>query len=358
MKILIFGGTGSIGTSLVNDLSKNDDNQIYVTSRSKRKNFNNVNYICGNAKDNIFLNKILLDKYDVIIDFMVYSTKEFENRVDLLLENTSQYVFFSSARCFANSDSQIKEDSLRLIDSNEKEYILTDEYGVSKGREEDILNKHSKKNYTIIRPYITYNSYRLQLGVYEKENWLRRALEGKTVIFPKDIASKYTTLTYGDDVANILISLIGNKKALGQSFNITTNESHTWGEILEYYKDIVKKITGKDIKVKYVENSTELCKVWNQYQIKYDRLYNRSFDNEKIVSFIGEYRFKKTYDGLKESIVAFLNNPKWINENQFFEAWCDYQAKEMTSLNKIKGLKNKISYLKNYFLFYFKSKRK
>ena len=42
-----------------------------------------------------------------------------------------------------------------------------------------------------------------QLGVLEKELWLYRALNGRTIVFSKDIAEKSTTLTYGYDVASV-----------------------------------------------------------------------------------------------------------------------------------------------------------
>ena len=161
-------------------------------------------------------------KYDVIVDFMVYSTEEFKKRLDILLDHTNQYFFFSSSRCYADSELPIKESSPRLVDvCADKEYLSKDEYGMAKGREENLLMATGKKNWTIIRPYITYNSYRIQLGVYEKEDWLRRALKGRTIVFPKDIAEKKTSLTYGPDVAGALVELIGNENALGEAFHIS-----------------------------------------------------------------------------------------------------------------------------------------
>ena len=228
MDILILGGTGAMGTPLVKLLAQTGDNRIFVTSRTKRESNNNVEYLCGNAKSSVFFDSIMARAYDVIIDFMTYDTSELEERIDTLLEKTDQYFFFSSARCYADTVVPIKEDNARLVDvCTDSEYIASDEYGIAKGREENILFNSQKKNWTIIRPYITYNTYRLQLGVYEKEHWLRRALDGRTIVFPKDIAGKRTSLTYGPDVAGAIINLIGNPKAFGQAFHITTEESHT-----------------------------------------------------------------------------------------------------------------------------------
>lgn len=351
MRILILGGTGAIGVPLVSLLA--NKHQLIVSTRTKKEDKKNIKYIQGNAKEPAFLNSLLNEYYDAIIDFMVYSSKELKERLPILLDNTNQYFFFSSSRCYANSDKPITEDSPRLVDvCMDPEYLSIDEYGMAKGREENLLRETGKINWTIIRPYITYNSNRIQLGVYEKENWLRRALEGKTIVFPKDIASKKTSLTYGPDVANAIIDLIGNKKAYGQAFHITINESYTWGEILEFYCIKIQEITGMKPIVKFVENSKGLMTVWNKWQIKYDRLYDRQFDNSKIESVRGKYKYKPTLIGLEECLREFISNPVWIdgNINVKYEAWCDKQCGEWTPLREISGKRNKIQYIRHRLL--------
>lgn len=335
-----------MGVPLVQLLSKKG-NTIYVTTRSKRENFENVVFIQGNGKDMTFFSKLMNREYDVIIDFMVYETEEFKQRLDSLLNHTNQYFFFSSSRCYAGSKTAIKEDSPRLIDiCKDQIYLSTDEYGLAKGREENLLFDSKKKNWTIIRPYITYNAYRMQLGVYEKENWLKRALEGRTIVFPEDIASKRTSLTFGPDVAGAVADLIGNGLAYGQAFHITTDESHTWGEILEFYCRKLEEKTGNKIKIKMIKDSKGLQKVWNPWQIKYDRLYDRTFDNSKIERVRGKYNYKPCFEGLGESIDAFLDNPKWLGMNIKYEAWCDRQMGEIMPLREVQGHFNKLRYIK------------
>ena len=350
MDILVLGGTGAMGVPLVKLLSQREDN-VYVTSRSPKTDFENVTYICGNAKEQIFFEKLMAREYDVIVDFMVYSTDELSKRLDILLSHTKQYFFFSSSRCYAESSTTIKESSYRLVDICEnQEYLVTDEYGLAKGKEENLLFNSERNNWTIIRPYITYNAYRIQLGVYEKEDWLRRALEGRTIVFPEDIASKKTSLTFGPDVAGAVVELIGNKKAYGQTFHITTAESHTWGEILDFYCKKLEEITGKKPKVKMIKDSKGLQKVWNPWQIRYDRLYDRTFDNSKIESVRGKYNYKETFEGLGECLDTFLKNPKWLGMNTKYEAWCDRQTGEFTPLHEVPGHLNKLRYLKWRFI--------
>lgn len=351
MEVLVFGGTGAMGVPLVNLLSQRG-HTVYVTTRSQKQNSENVTYLCGNAKDPKFFKELMKRKYNVIVDFMVYGTEELRQRLDSLLDHADQYFFFSSSRCYADSNVAIREDSPRLVDvCKNPEYLATDEYGLAKGKEENLLFDSKKKNWTIIRPYITYNAYRIQLGVYEKENWLRRALEGRTIVFPEDIASKKTSLTFGPDVAGAVVELIGNEQAYGQAFHITTAESHTWGEILDFYCEKIEQKTGKKPKVKMVKDSIGLQKVWNPWQIRYDRLYNRTFDNSKIEFVRGKYNYKPCFEGLGECLDNFLEHPKWLfNSNIRYEAWCDRQAGEFTPLNEITGHFNKLRYLKWRFI--------
>ena len=349
MEILILGGTGAMGVPLVKLLSK--DNKLFVTSRSKKENIENIIYIQGNAKDKEFFSSLMDRQYDSIIDFMVYGTEELKERLPILLNHTKQYFFFSSSRCYADSSTPITEDSPRLVDvCTDPEYLSIDEYGMAKGREENLLRETGGTNWTIIRPYITYNSNRIQLGVYEKEDWLRRALAGRTIVFPKDIAAMKTSLTYGPDVAGAISKLIGNEKAFGQAFHITTDESHTWGEILDFYCDKIEEITGKRPKVKIVENSNGLMTVWNKWQIKYDRLFNREFNNAKIEAVRGKYDYKPVFEGLEECLEVFTSKPVWLGMNVRYEAWCDRKCGEWTPLKDIPGKRAKLSYLKHRIL--------
>lgn len=235
MNILILGGTGAMGKHLV-EILKDTDNQVTVTSRSVQPNSRNVSYVKGNAHDSDFLGRLLQKHYDVIVDFMIYSTEEFGRRCQLLLNSCGQYVYISSSRVYADSQNPITEDTPRLLDvSKDAEYLSTDEYALAKARQEDLLRESGKRNYTIVRPYITYSETRLQLGELEKERWLYRALHGRSIVFSRDIANKTTTLTYGHNVSEGIAALLGQPGALGNAYHITANGSITWNEVLNIY---------------------------------------------------------------------------------------------------------------------------
>ena len=219
MKVLVLGGTGAMGSYIVNILAGRGEN-VSVTTRSHRASTHeNVKYICGDAHSLDFM-RPLLEKgsYDAVVDFMSYHpASEFKERREILTGNTGHYVFLSSSRVYAESETPITEDSPRLLDvCPDRKYLASDEYALTKAREEDILREGRAANWTIIRPYITYSNERLQLGTYEKERWLWRALKGRPVVFSRDVGEKFTTLTWGKDVAFAIAALAGKKNAHGR----------------------------------------------------------------------------------------------------------------------------------------------
>ena len=358
MKILVLGGTGAMGVDLVKILGERGE-EVTVTSRAERKpEFNNIRYVKGDAHDNAFLKSLLVEKYDVIVDFMVYNTEEFKSRRDILLNATNQYIFLSSSRVYADSKTPITEDSPRLLDvTTDSEYLKTDEYALTKARQENLLRESGKTNWTIIRPYITYSNQRLQLGVYEKELWLYRALYDRTTVFPKAIAEKYTTMTLGADVAMGISKLIGNEKAMGEAFHIATDKAIKWDDVFAIYKMVFKDVTGKEIKIKYVDDPKPIL-MGNKYQVIYDRLFDRRFDNTKFLKAVGECDFESPELGLEKCLREFLEKPAFRETPLKAFAYMDKITGERTSMSSFGGIKCKIKYAIGRYTPYFKIKQR
>lgn len=348
MRIAILGGTGAMGVYLTRILAERGE-ELTITSRSSHNSeFKNVNYVQGNAHDTTFLKTLLNEKYDAVVDFMVYSTKEFGLKRDIFLDSTAQYVLLSSSRVYANSKTPIMESFPRLLDVIKDEaFLQTDDYALKKARQENLLRESGKTNWTIVRPYITYSAHRLQLGTFEKEHWLYRALHGRTVVFPKDIADRATTLTWGGDVAWGIAACIGNPEAYGKAFHITTSTAIRWGEVLELYQHVFHEVTGDPMKVKLIDTSEKMGKVMgDQYKIRYDRLFDRTFNNGEILRLTGGIDFMPPKDGLERCLREFLEKPGFLYVPwSEVLAWMDKEAGEKTRLTELPSLKRKIKYV-------------
>ena len=313
MKILILGGTGAMGIHLVNILTSVTENKVFVTTRKTRtSNKENIAYITGDAHNSEFLNSVLTkEKWDAIVDFMVYNTEEFKSRADSLLSSCNQYVFLSSSTVYADLKEPITEKSPRLLDiSNDKEFLATDLYPLTKARQENILFESGKKNWTIIRPYITYSENRLQLGVLEKETWLFTVLNCEALVFSKDIAQHTTTLTYGYDVARGIAAIIGNEKAYGEVFHITGSNSIKWQEVFTLYSQVLRE-NGIKFEEIMKEKTHRLDYDQSKYQVLYDRYYDRIFDNSKIAQFLDVSSFIKPEEGLRKCLEKLIKEPEF-----------------------------------------------
>ena len=303
MRILVLGGTGAMGVHVVRLLAE-EGHDVVVTSRRGREARGGVRYVRGDAKDPSFLGGLLAEGWDAVIDFMIWSTAEFRERSAELLGASGQYVFLSSYRVYADSPV-IDEDSPRLLDAGtDAEYLATDEYALAKARCEDVLFACGESNWTVVRPAITYDgSGRFQLGVHEAGLWLWRALRGIPVPLPEAMLAKQATMTWGGDVARMIIGLVGNPEALGEAFTTSTSEHLAWSEIASIYRSVVPGLEVAACGLREFERERG-----GVYQIRYDRMFDRVVDNSKILAATGidPSSLVNTERGLVSELSRFL----------------------------------------------------
>lgn len=249
---------------------------------------------------------------------------------------------------YADSKKPLHENSNRLLNvCQDHAFVLSNSYAISKAKEENILVSSLLKNWTIVRPYITYNDNRLQLCNFEKEQWLIRALKGKTVVIGEDILKRQTSLTYSYDVAYAISKLVNNSNALGEIFQIVNESHYSWGEVLELYKTYFKKCTGREMKIAYVNDSNIFSwKDGDYYVVKYDRLYDRIFDSSKIGKLISHHKYTSIQDGLYNCFSKFIdtyNTNLNYKLNWSLEGFLDKITNERETIFPTK--KDKITYL-------------
>ena len=228
------------------------------------------------------------------------------------------------------------------------------EYALAKARQENLLLLHKKNNWTILRPYITYDSNRLQLGGLEKESWLYRALSCNSIVFFKDIAEHYTTMTFGLDVAKVIYCLVGNKNAMGKCIQIASSESVKWHDIFRIYIEIIEEVTGKQLEVRWLSSFPyEMEKIFNKkYQIKYDRLYDRKFNSALVNKVCGKnFCYTNIRTGLRICLEDFIksNANKFFSLDIQFEALLDRELGQKIVYRYLSSTKDKLNYLLWYY---------
>ena len=282
MRVLVLGGTGAMGSHLCRELV-GLGHDVVCTTRRERKASGGVSYVVGDAKNPEFLDGLLVDRWGAIVDFMIWSTDEFRGRYRSFLGATDQYVFTSSYRVYADSPV-ITEASPRLLDAvDDTAYLATDEYALCKARCEDLLRDSRARNWTVVRPAVTYDGAngRLQLAVHEAGEWVWRARRRLPVPLPSEMLGRQATMSYGGDVARMIALLVGNPLAMGEAFTVSGSDHVTWGEVVEIYRSVLPlKIAGCPL-------DSFIAVRGGEYQIRYDRMFDRVVDNSKVLGVTG-----------------------------------------------------------------------
>jgi len=329
-KALVLGGTGAMGVYLVPELASLGYDVRVVSLDNVVSDNPLISYTKADSKNIDYLKELLKEHFDVIVDFMLYSTEQFRERHDILLGNTDHYIFLSSYRIYDGSVVPITEnDTPRLLDVSEnEEYLSTDDYSLTKARQEDILADSGYDNWTIVRPAITYSKRRFQLVTLEAHLVVARALKGLPVVLPKEAVSVQATMNWAGDVAKMLSGLILNPAAYLERFTFATAEHHTWGEIAEYYKEII------GLKAVWVDTEDYLTIMGGskgaRYQLDYDRLFERIVDNSKVLRVAGlkQEDFMPLRSGLEKELSALPKNAVWRNAGAVWEGMDSYLNKQ------------------------------
>lgn len=348
-KVLILGGTGTMGKPLV-DLCAQAGYEINVVCRhAPVMPTPYVNYILGDAYEDSVIRAILNTTYDAIVDFLWHGEDDFKECCDQFLSVTKQYFLLSSCAVYADSDEKMTESYPRFLDVDSPDTITADSYHYQKAFLENILREKASKNWTIVRPHITYGEHHLPLSIFGENVWLYRVLRGQSIIFPRAMLNKKTNFTSGKDVARMIFELIGNEQALGKTYNVVSDGIYTWGEILEKGESLFAE-RGIAMNVCIIDDINLLREHFPYMceRLDRDRLLNRTFSNEAFKALVNkDFRFGDTFDTVAEcldkAIANYHENALWMPPVEY--AVSDIYTKSTTKLSDFKSRQSELRYL-------------
>ena len=304
-KVLVLGATGAMGRYLVPELLALGYDVTGVGLDESAPWQGSAKYIKGNAFDKEFLSLLLREGYDGVVDFMSYASVPFSDYANLFLDNCAHYIFLSSCRVYDDKEIPVRETSPRLLDSSDDEVLKgSNDYCIHKAKAENLLWASDYNNFTIVRPATTFSTMRLQLVTLEFRDCVARALNGKKVVLPIQAKDKPATLCWGGDVAKMIARVLFNDEARREAYNVCSSEYKTWGEIADYYKDLVGLKAVWVDKEDYLKILNPEVPLGVRWQLEYARLFHRITDNSKILSLTGmkQENIISMYDGLKFEI--------------------------------------------------------
>lgn len=323
MKALLIGGTGIISMAITELLVKQNW-EVYLLNRGNRTNelpqgvhvieadINNETDIAAKIKDM---------QFDCVGEFIGFVPSQLERDVRLFSGKTRQYLYISSASAYHKplSDYVINEGTALA-----NPYW---EYSRNKIACEEYLMKEYRENgfpVTIIRPSHTYDNRFVPLGVHGNNgSWqvIRRMLDGKPVIIHGDGTSLWT-MTHNSDFAKGFVGLMGNPHAIGEAFQITSDESLTWNQIYQALADAL------GVKLNAYHVSSEFLAAVSDYDLTGSLTGDKSnsviFDNTKLKRAVPDFKASVRFEnGIRQTIEYVLTHPEFQKEDPEFDAWCD-----------------------------------
>jgi len=159
------------------------------------------------------------DDFDVVFDNTSYAIKDVEPMVELFRGHVAQYVFTSSVAVYKRSFIQpITEESARHKPDDEDPRKA---YGVGKVRCEDWLLPMSDLNATSLR--VTHTIGPMSPLVTREPIFFRRLELNRPILIPAE-GFPFVHLVHVQDVARLMVSLIGNERTAGQAYNVAGSE--------------------------------------------------------------------------------------------------------------------------------------
>ncbi|MFW5959606.1 MAG: NAD-dependent epimerase/dehydratase family protein [Chitinivibrionales bacterium] len=282
MKVLFIGGTGVISSACTR-LCKDRGIDLYILNRgeTKREVPKDVNIINVDIHDKKEAKKALKGySFDSVVNWIGFVPEHIESDIDIFRDITQQYIFISSASAYHTPVKNLPvTESTPLYNPYWK-------YSRDKIACENILMREYRDSgfpCVIVRPSHTYDKTLLPFhGGYTT---IDRMKKGKKVIVHGDGSSMWT-MTHHRDFAKGLVGLLGNHRAVGESFHITSDDYLSWDHITE----MAGKCIGIEPEIVHVPSDLiyRYDREWGESLLG-DKTWSMIFDNTKIKRFVPDF---------------------------------------------------------------------
>ena len=314
LSILFIGGSGIISHASVARAVKLG-HRVTLLNRglsSQRHIPDGVETLVADANDHAAVAAALAARdFDVVAQFRAFSRTHVARDVELFRDRVGQYVFISSASAY--------QKPLQFLPITESTPLVNPywQYSRDKIACEDVLVqavRHTGFPATIVRPSHTYD----KTLIPTTGGWtdVARMRAGKPVIIHGD-GTTHWTLTNSKDFAVGFVGLLGNPRAIGDTFHITGTYAPTWNQIYEY---LARAAGVTDPQFLHVASETIADVIPEEGPgLLGDKAYDAIFDNAKVRALVPEFRTTVTYDRAAYGQIAWFDahpeaqviNPAW-----------------------------------------------
>lgn len=276
---LFIGGNGIISSS-ASRLAFERGWDLTLLNRgldSRRPPIEGARHITGDADD---LAASVTGEYDVVVNFRSFLPSSVAKDVALFTGRTGQYVYISSASAYQKPVAKLPITESTPLSNPWWQYsrdkIASEEVLVAAVRSAGFPA-------TIVRPSHTYDSTLIPLdGGWTIIDRMRR---GVPIVVHGDGTSLWT-LTHSRDFAKAFVGLLGHPAAIGDTFQITSDEYLPWDQIAVTLggaagvEPIIVHATSDELTVAVPE--------WGPGLLG-DKAHSVIFDNAKVKRLVPDY---------------------------------------------------------------------
>jgi nucleoside-diphosphate-sugar epimerase len=300
MKVLFIGGSGVISAAS-SALAVERGIDLYLLNRgeSTRAIPDSAKVLRGDIRDKDSAKSALGElRFDAVVDWIAFAGEHVETDLELFGNRTNQYIFISSASAY-----QTPPGNLPVTESTP---LANPFWQYSRDKiacEERLMRAYREEGFpvTIVRPSHTYDRTKIPLkGGYAAIDRMRK---GKKVIVHGDGTSLWT-LTHTDDFAKGLVGLLGSDRAVGESFQITSDEFLTWNRIYE----LTARAAGTTANIVHIPSDV-IARYDAQWgaELFGDKAQSMIFDNTKIKRLVPDFAATIPFSRGVEEIVNWYD---------------------------------------------------
>ena len=330
MKVLFIGGTGNISTACSRIcLEKGVELHLLNRGNRIRPELAGAIQITADMNNHEELRSALKDQwFDVVVNFIAFTPEEVERDIRLFSGNCAQYIFISSASAYQKPPTHpVITESTPLANPFW-------DYSRDKIACEDLLLKTYREEgfpITIVRPSHTYETViPAAIGSWEDFTLIDRMRRGKKVIIHGDGSSLWV-LTHSIDFARGFVGLMGNQRAIGHSFHITSDEVLSWNQIYQ----TMSEAAGAELNAVHMssdficDEAEKLGQSWMRGNLFGDKANSALFDNSKIKNFVPGFVATIPFrEGIKKTVDWFDADPSRIRIDEETNHLMDHLIKK------------------------------
>lgn len=325
MKVLFIGGTGIISSACTRlAIERGIDLYLLNRGQSSRPVPVGAKVLRGDIHDPASARAALAGhRFDAVVDWIVFTPDQLEADLDLFRGRTGQYVFISSASAYQTPPAALPVTEATLLDNPVWEYSRN-----KIACEERLVRAYREEKYpiTIIRPSHTYDQ--TLLPFHGGWTMMERMLQDKPVVVHGDGTSLWV-LTHNTDFARGFVPLLGNPHALGNAFQITSDELLSWNQIYETLAAALG-VTPRLVHVPS-EMIAAYDKIWGDSLLG-DKSHSMIFDNTRVKRLVPDFACAVPFARGAEEIVAWYNaDPARRTVDPYFDALLDRLIAAMQS---------------------------